>query len=348
MNQPLPKTRDVLAFRFGGMAVLLSGMLVTALTLNVVALTLPFMVLKVYGDPAEAYSIPRTVQLMWNLDFYVIAILIVGFSLIFPFFKLLSLLALWYLPMSGRFRGRGLRLLGSLGRWSLLDVFVALVLIVLSHDQKLFVSEIKLGLPLFLGAICLSMLAGELMTNMHVRSEPSNPITRTEPVRPADHAGWRAYLVPFLLVGSLASISVAVGLPYIRITAWYLHDGTYSILETVFALWEDKNYLFMVIVALFLVIMPFAQVIAIGQLWYIRRSPQRFLRAEEVTRTIGLWAMLDVFGLALALFLSEGSSVIKVQGAEGVWAMLAAIIISLVLGLVAGQVIRGQLRRISA
>ena len=66
-----------------------------------------------------------------------------------------------------------------------------------------------------------------------------------------------------------------------------------------------------------------------------------------MTRTIGLWAMLDVFGLALALFLSEGSNVIKVQGAEGVWAMLAAISISLVLGLVAGQVIRGQLRRIS-
>ena len=94
--------------------------------------------------------------------------------------------------------------------------------------------------------------------------------------------------------------------------------------------------------------MPIAKVIAIGQLWYWRRPPEKFLRAEELTRTIGLWAMLDVFGLALALFLSEGSSVIKVQGAEGVWAMLAAIILSLFLGLVAGQVIRGQLRRISS
>ena len=263
MNQPLPPTRDVLAFRFGGIGVLLSGMLVTAFTLNVVALTLPFMVLKVYGDPAEAYSIPRTVQLMWSLDFFVIAILIVGFSLIFPFLKLTSLLVLWYIPMTGRVRGMGLRVLGSLGRWSLLDVFVALVLIVLSHDQKLFVTEIKLGLPLFLGAICLSMLSGELMTNMHVRSEPAMPIVRTEAVRPADHAGWRTYLVPLLLIGSLASIAVAVGLPYIRITAWYLKDGTYSILETVQALWEDSNYLFMTIVGLFLVVMPIAKIIAI-------------------------------------------------------------------------------------
>ena len=340
--------REVLAFRFGAMGVVLSGMLVTAFTLNVVALTLPFMVLKVYGDPAEAYSIPRTVQLMWSLEFYVIAILIIGFSLIFPFLKLSSLLALWYIPMTGRIRGVGLRVLGSLGRWSLLDVFVALVLIVLSHDQTLFVTAIKPGLPLFLAAICLSMLTGELMTNMHVRSEPAKPIVRTEPVRPADHAGWRTYLVPLLLLGSLVSISVAIGLPYIRITAWYLHEGTYSVLQTVNALWQDKNYLFMGIVGLFLVVMPIAKVIAIGQLWYLRRPPEKFLRAEELTRTIGLWAMLDVFGLALALFLSEGSSVIKVQGAEGVWAMLAAIILSLFLGLVAGQVIRGQLRRISS
>ena len=339
--------REVLAFRFNGMGVVVSGMLVTALALNVVALTLPFMVLKVYGDPEEAYSIPRTVQLMWSLEFYVIAVLIIGFSLIFPFLKLSSLLALWYIPMTGRVRGFGLRLLGSLGRWSLLDVFVALVLIVLAHDQTLFVTAIKPGLPLFLAAICLSMLTGELMTNMHVRSEPEQPIVHTDPVRPADHAGWRAYLVPLLLIGSLASISVAVGLPYIRITAWYLHEGTYSVLQTVYALWEDKNFLFMGIVGLFLVVMPVAKVIAIGQLWYVRRPPAQFRKAEEITRTIGLWAMLDVFGLALALFLSEGSNVIKVQGAEGVWAMLAAIILNLFLGLVAGQVIRGQLRRIS-
>ena len=146
--------REVLAFRFGAIGVVLSGMLVTAFTLNVVALTLPFMVMKVYGDPAEAYSIPRTVQLMWSLEFYFIAILIIGFSLIFPFLKLVSLLALWYVPMTGRVRGAGLRVLGSLGRWSLLDVFVALVLIVLSHDQTLFVTAIKPGLPLFLAAIC--------------------------------------------------------------------------------------------------------------------------------------------------------------------------------------------------
>ena len=72
--------RDILAFKFNGFAVLVPGMLITALTLNVVALKMSFMVIKAFGEGTESYSILRTVHLMWEFKFYWIAVLIVIFS----------------------------------------------------------------------------------------------------------------------------------------------------------------------------------------------------------------------------------------------------------------------------
>ncbi|MFP8879704.1 MAG: paraquat-inducible protein A [Myxococcota bacterium] len=326
---------------------LIPSMLLTSLTMNVVALMLPFMLLKVFGQAEEEYSIPRTVQLMWQFKLYWVAVLILIFSIMFPFVKLSSLFVLWYRPLLASTRHRAFRILGSLGRWSLLDVFVALVLIVLSHDQSLFVTRTMPGLPLFLAAICLSIGTAELMAYLHVKSEPEAPMVRTEHVRAADDAGWRSIGVPLLLIGSLLSLFAALGLPYIRITAWYLKKNAYSVLETIAALWSDGRFVFALIVAVFLVLMPVLRLGGITLLWYRRIPPLRFRHIEEITRGIGLWAMLDVFGLALLLFLTEGSSIIKIEEASGMWAMLAAIVLSSLLGVIAGRVIRSQLAAIA-
>jgi len=338
---------DVLAFRAGRFWRLIPFMLFVSLVLNVVALNVPFLLLKVFVESEEAYSIPRTVELMWQLEFYWVAVLIFVFSIVFPFVKLSSLFVLWYRPWHAPARHRAFRILGALGRWSLLDVFVALVLIVLSHGQTLLVTRTLPGLPLFLAAICLSIGSAELMAYLHVKSEPGEPAKGTEPVRAADGAGWRGVAVPLLLLGSLFSLLAALGLPYVRITAWYLKKNSYSILETISALWSDHMYGFSAAVALFLVAMPAMRLGGITLLWYRRVTPQHFRRVEEITRGIGLWAMLDVFGLALLLFLTEGSTIVKIEKASGMWAMLAAIVMNSLLGVMAGRVIGWRLAEIA-
>ncbi|MCH2162497.1 MAG: paraquat-inducible protein A, partial [Phycisphaerales bacterium] len=343
-----PSSRDVLAFRFNSLGVVMPIILMTALTLNVVALTVPFMEMQVYTKPSESYSIPRTVQLMWEFKLYWVAILVVGFSLVFPFFKLGSLFCLWYIPLNSAFRRRCLEILGGLGRWSLLDVFVALLFIVLSHDQgRRFETETKLGLPLFLAAICLSMIASEIMHRLQVSSDPEPPIVKTGPVRPADGSGWRKFAVPVLIGLSLASLVAALSLPYIKITQIFLDKNSYSILDTVLALWEDKRALFSLLVLAILIIAPVLRLVAITLLWYRRVEPKNFRKNEQVFRGVGHWAMLDVFGLALLLFLLEGGKVIKIEGTFGVWAMLVAIVLNLVLGFIAGQVIRSRLNEMA-
>ena len=51
-----------------------------------------------------------------------------------------------------------------MGRWSLLDIFVALIMIVLADGQgKKFKVDMHAGLPLFLIAIIISMCTTEVM-----------------------------------------------------------------------------------------------------------------------------------------------------------------------------------------
>ena len=145
----------------------------------------------------------------------------------------------------------------------------------------------------------------------------------------------------------MLSLLAALGLPYIRITAWYLKKNSYSVLETITALWSDQMFVFSAAVALFLVVMPAMRLGGITLLWYRRVTPQRFRHVEEITRGIGLWAMLDVFGLALLLFLTEGSTIVKIEKASGMWAMLAAIVLNSLLGVMAGLVIRWRLAEIA-
>ena len=166
--------------------------LILVLFSNVVALFLPFLDIEVVLKGSSEYKLPESVKLMWETGLYWVAILIAGFSLVFPFVKLLSLFTLWFFPMRVSTRGRGLRILGSLGRWSLLDVFVALVLIVLAHEQgSLFVTDVKPGLYLFLLAILMAMSTGEFMAVLHERTENLPELSDTKTKRPSVGSGWR-------------------------------------------------------------------------------------------------------------------------------------------------------------
>ncbi|MFB0985399.1 MAG: paraquat-inducible protein A, partial [Phycisphaerales bacterium] len=342
------ESKTPLAFHFDSSSVVwvVPLLLVVALTTNIIALKLPFLEIKMFPHDPEAYSIPHTVTLMWvKMKLYWVAILIAGFSLVFPFVKLLSLFSLWYLPMRVSTRGRGLLILGSLGRWSLLDVFVALVLIVLAHEQgSLFVTDVRPGLYLFLVAILLAMSTGEFMAVLHEKTEHHPKLSTMKARRPSIGAGWRRLAVPALLLGSLASLLVALELPFLKITAWYLTDNSYSILETIATLWTTGEPIFAVIVAVGLVVMPLAKLLVIAGTWSIGRSPHRFRIATLRIRIVSQWSMIDVFGLAIGLFLLEGSGMVPVKGEVGAWALLVAIILNAVLAWTAGSLLTARLK----
>ena len=151
-------------------------------------------------------------------------------------------------------------MLGALGRWSLLDVFVALVMIVLAHDQgRLFVTGVKPGLGLFLAAILIAMVTGDVLHALHDRAAEADSSTGRSPI-PGAIPTWKSIIIPVLALGALAALLAALSVPYLKITAWFLTDRDYSVASSVVALATDGDVLFAVIVALFLGVTPAARI----------------------------------------------------------------------------------------
>ena len=139
--------------------------LVTSLVLNISALCINFMTFKIMMQKDKSYSIPSSIKLMWDHDYKWAAGLVTAFSLVFPFIKLFSLFAIfWRMPMQSGFGKFYLKELVGAGRFSLLDVFVAILFLTLVHDQGTKAAiDLHWGLPLFMGAIGINILCGEMM-----------------------------------------------------------------------------------------------------------------------------------------------------------------------------------------
>ncbi|KAL7428836.1 hypothetical protein ACHAXM_001427 [Skeletonema potamos] len=76
------------------------------------------------------FSMVKSTIEMWNAGARALAILIVIFSGVWPYTKQIITLILWFLPttrVSSKRRGKILRLLDVLGKWSMIDVFVLLM-----------------------------------------------------------------------------------------------------------------------------------------------------------------------------------------------------------------------------
>ena len=62
------------------------------------------------------------------------AYLVCVFSLCFPFVKLISLAIMWFLPRHNKYHETYLNALNLIGRYSLMDIDIAVALVVLAYD----------------------------------------------------------------------------------------------------------------------------------------------------------------------------------------------------------------------
>ncbi len=120
--------------------------------------TLPIMTVHKLVFFAEEVSIIEGAGQLWEAGNYLLCLVVLAFSVVFPALKMLIALTLWY---GADTRGPDLAgLLGWLetfGRWSMLDVFVVALTIV--AIQISIVSDVTThaGLYVFTAAVVLSM-----------------------------------------------------------------------------------------------------------------------------------------------------------------------------------------------
>lgn len=290
---------------------LIFALLGLSLACNIGSLLTPFMDLRV-GPFSDPYSLIRSVKMMWSQGLYVLAVLVVGFSVFFPFAKLCVLA--WV--ASGRIlderRRRWLGVVEKLGKWSMLDVFLVCLILTLTSGQIMVGAKPLIGIPLFVSAILLSMLSGELLTAA-LRHEVA-----VHSHRPSARAGLYLLLQGVALLGTLT-------LPILRIHDWKLTDHAYSVLTVVPTLWAKNSPVSAVVVAAFLIVAPLVGWLTTLRHWWQRRAGLHAPRSQGFAHLLQRWSMLDVFGLALAIFLVEGDYLMRTEVRWGALCLLAMV-----------------------
>ena len=313
-----------LARRLGTRGLAVPVMLAVSLGCNVAALIVPFLEITTLLDGHSTYSLPHSVQLMWQSNLYIIAVMIVGFSILFPFAKLSLMTWIWFFMRDAGPRRALLERIEPLGKWSFLDIFIVIIILVLTNDQLFVGATPVVGLYLFVTAIALSMATALVIERL---SRPPAPAEPGAPRSLASKPGWRRFVVITLLTLSVPALVAAIGLPFLKISQFLLKGHAYSVVRSVGALWSEEAHVLAVIAGLTLVAVPVLCLAALIVVWC--RSMDRYgrLRWRAVLTALWQWTMLDVFGLALLVFLTEGDSLVKTDVKPGLYLMLAAIVV---------------------
>jgi paraquat-inducible protein A len=298
--------------------------LVLVLISNVIALFLPFLDIEIVLKGSSEYKLPESVKLMWETGLYWVAILIVCFSIIFPLAKTISLLITWFLKLRPDRRKSFIRLLETLGKWSMLDVFVVILLMVLSNEQVFLSTTPRIGLTFFIFAIIGNMIMSRIVATLDDKIHPEPDAVSKDRVEfmPMDSTGGLGWAIPLLLLISFLSIIVAAGVPFLKINDILLHSNSYSIMDATIALWREKRIVLGIFLFLFVAVMPAVRILLIGRLWFSRKTRADHYKRMDVVRIAGEWSMMSVFLLALVMILTEGRQLVNTKITGGLYAIM--------------------------
>ena len=154
----------------GGWGLMLGPLLVATLGLLVIAWFLPIMTITKLVFWSDKVSIADAIGQLWSEgDIFIFAVLFL-FTILFPFAKLAAGLWLWARIAPGDTRaGRLAARIKNLSKWSMLDVFVAALVVVAVKVTVVSDVTIHAGIYAFTAAILLSTLWFGLLERMLAR-----------------------------------------------------------------------------------------------------------------------------------------------------------------------------------
>ena len=306
------------------------AVLLATFSAQTLALFVPFMSIKVVLVGNDIYSLPNSVKLMWESKIYAVAILIAFFSITFPFLKLACLLVVWVAVPPTRERERILYWLCLLGKWSMLDPFIVILLMVLATDQWAVSTQTFSGVYLFLGAIASAIMLSTIATQIDRWVNPFSQGVRptsTVKTRLIQNSGWLSVVGPITLVISAICFIVALVTPYFQLNQMLLTSDRYSILQSLTALLHTNQPALAALVAVGLIIAPGIVLIMQVWLWIAPATQAKHQLRNRRLRAVHEWCMLEVFALGLLLFLWEGTTLMKTEVKPGLWVILVTIVI---------------------
>ena len=144
--------------RFTAQAIIINVLLLCSLIALIVGVIAPLLTLQKLYFIENTISLISTIQTLYNDKDWMLFIVITVFSLCIPFIKIVSLLLITNVDFEPRsFLDKTLSVIETLGKWSMLDVFVVALLLVSVKLGALAKVEVHYGLYIFAFSVMLTM-----------------------------------------------------------------------------------------------------------------------------------------------------------------------------------------------
>jgi len=293
---------------------LLRALLVVATIAFPFGLVLPILRIERPLSDVE-YGVLTGIWTMLTGGLPVLAVVVLAFSVAFPAAKL-TLLWRSSLSPSGETRATS-ELLRALGKWSMLDVYVVVILMGAVRLGVLAGVEARSGLYVFGASVLLAMTVAMLSRHLRDRSVDVGEAARKRLSSPAARA---------LSLGSLVAFAAGVALPLMVVEKWVFWSNDYSIASSLAPMASEGRFGLLALVVVFVLVLPAARLVAFTLLRWRRAPSERLVR-----RVLALeeWAMADVFALAMLVVVTKASQMATVSARAGLWFLVAAAILML-------------------
>ena len=325
------KDIQTLSARYGKKGYIITLALATSFIFNILALCAPFTKLGQILSSGYSCTLPYSVYLMWIEGLYGISLLIIGFSILFPFAKLSILSYVWLKEKNPKRRHKLLSTVEPLGKWSMLDVFATCIILVLCSDQILVYGTPMIGVDFFLSAIFISMVTSIVLSHLHAHTNKENLVNSENLQILSSFSKKTKVLLLFISIISFLAYILAIWCPYIQINSFLLSNYSYSIYGSIMSI-SSSSMLLAVFMAVTLIVFPLLHILSImifftKNLFSSKTSPGLVYLVKLFSR----FNMLDVFLLAFVIFISEGEKLIKTNQKNGLYLICIFTFTSLIL-----------------
>ena len=140
----------------------------------ILGLFLPVITLQELVFWKTTFSVVTGIQSLFQERHYFLALIILFFSIVFPIFKLIVLCQIWFSHLEDNRRNFYLHWLGILGKWSMLDVFVVAITIVVTKISGFAKGEARIGIYFFTASILLAMILTEYFERLMKKEEQAS------------------------------------------------------------------------------------------------------------------------------------------------------------------------------
>lgn len=139
-------------------------------------------------------------------------------------------------------------------------------------------------------------------------------------------ARWR---IPVLLAAAAVCLGVGVTWPIMRATQFILFTRSFSILDVIRTLMSDGDWTLAGIILGFSIVVPLLKIGALAMAWLrLRQGVSPPPRLMAAVGTLGKWAMLDVFVLALVVFALKARSFGDATATPALYPFIAAVLLT--------------------